>query len=100
MHNRPIPSMLDALGNGLGYSLVLLIVGFFRELFGAGTLFGQTVFPTIYDGGWFVPLNLMLLAPSAFFVLGLLIWVIRSVRTAQVEPADFALDPGTKERAK
>ncbi|UYQ70852.1 NADH:ubiquinone reductase (Na(+)-transporting) subunit D [Pelagibacterium flavum] len=100
MHNPPAPSMLDALGNGLGYSLVLLIVGFFRELFGAGTLFGQTVFLTIYDGGWFVPLNLMLLAPSAFFVLGLLIWAIRSVRTAQVEPVDFDLEPGTKERAK
>lgn len=100
MHNPPGPSALDALGNGLGYSLILLIVGFIRELLGAGTLFGQTIFLTVYDGGWFVPLNLMLLAPSAFFILGLLIWGIRTLRTAQVEPADFDLEPGTKERAK
>lgn len=99
MHNRPGPSALDGLGNGLGYSLVLLIVGFVRELFGAGTLFGQTVFVSVHEGGWFIPLNLMLLAPSAFFILGLLIWAIRSVRSAQIEPADFALEPGTKDRA-
>lgn len=91
MHNPPGPSALDALGNGLGYSLILLIVGFVRELFGAGTLYGQTVFVTVHDGGWFVPLHLMLLAPSAFFILGLLIWVIRVARPAQVEVAELEI---------
>jgi len=91
MHNPPGSSALDALGNGLGYSLILLIVGFLRELFGAGTLYGQTVFVTVHDGGWFVPLHLMLLAPSAFFILGLLIWIIRAVRPAQVELAEFKI---------
>ncbi|GGA46024.1 NADH:ubiquinone reductase (Na(+)-transporting) subunit D [Pelagibacterium lentulum] len=91
MHNPPGSSALDALGNGLGYSLILLIVGFLRELFGAGTLYGHTVFVTVHDGGWFVPLHLMLLAPSAFFILGLLIWIIRAVRPAQVELAEFEI---------
>lgn len=91
MHNPPAESALDALGNGLGYSLILLIVGFVRELFGAGTLFGQTVFLSVHDGGWFVPLHLMLLAPSAFFILGLLIWIIRTVRPAQIEAAEFEI---------
>lgn len=100
MHNPPGISALDALGNGLGYSLILMIVGFIRELLGAGTLFGQTVFLSVHDGGWFVPLNLMLLAPSAFFILGLLIWVIRTIRPAQVEQADFALEPEIGEKAK
>lgn len=98
MQNPPGPAMLDALGNGLGYSLVLLIVGFIREPLGAGTLFGFTIFVTIYDGGWFTPLNLMLLAPSAFFILGLLIWAIRTFRPAQIEPSDYkiVIDPNRR----
>ncbi|WP_027834100.1 NADH:ubiquinone reductase (Na(+)-transporting) subunit D [Maritalea myrionectae] len=98
MQNPPGPAVLDALGNGLGYSLILLIVGFIRELLGAGTLFGLTVFPSVYDGGWFTPLNLMLLAPSAFFILGLLIWAIRALRPAQIEPSDYkiAIDPNRR----
>src|SRR5690606_17001820 len=99
MRNPPAPSALDALGNGLGYSLVLLIVGFVRELFGAGTLFGFTVFPTVHDGGWFIPLNLMLLAPSAFFVLGLLVWAMRTARPAQVEPTDYDIAPEREGRS-
>ncbi|WP_425482086.1 NADH:ubiquinone reductase (Na(+)-transporting) subunit D [Devosia marina] len=99
MRNPVGLSALDALGNGLGYGLVLLLIGFVRELFGAGTLFGQTVFPTIHDGGWFTPLNLMLLAPSAFFLLGLLIWAIRSVRPAQIEPVDYEISIEPNRRA-
>ncbi|WP_375687740.1 NADH:ubiquinone reductase (Na(+)-transporting) subunit D [Pseudooceanicola sp. LIPI14-2-Ac024] len=83
--NPPVPSMIDALGNGLGYSLVLVTIASIRELFGAGTLLGHTILPTVDDGGWYVPLNLMLLAPSAFFLLGGLVWALRSALPAQVE---------------
>ena len=85
------PSVLDALGNGLGYSLVLLLVGAVREGLGLGTLMGYPVLPTVAAGGWFVPLGVMLLAPSAFFILGLLIWALRSWRPDQVEPDEFPL---------
>ena len=92
MHNPVGPSLLDGLGNGLGYSLILMIVGTVRELLGAGTLLGVPVLSPVVEGGWFEPLGVMLLAPSAFFILGLLIWVIRSWRTAQVETDEFALE--------
>ena len=85
MANPVWPSVLDALGNGLGYSAILLIVAFVRELFGAGTLFEARVFAPAGEGGWFQPLGFLLLAPSAFFLLGLLIWALRSWRTEQVE---------------
>lgn len=85
------PSFLDALGNSLGYSLILLIVGAIRELFGAGALLGYQVLPLIENGGWFQPLRLMQLAPSAFFILGFLIWIIRSWRPEQVEEPEFRI---------
>jgi Na+-transporting NADH:ubiquinone oxidoreductase subunit D len=85
MSNPVGPSVLDALGNGLGYSAVLLTVAFVRELFGSGTLFGATVLRPAAQGGWFEPLGFLLLAPSAFFLLGLLIWAIRSWRSEQAE---------------
>ena len=91
MRNPVWPSFLDGLGNGLGYSLVLLIVGTVRELFGAGTLLGVTVLPKVEDGGWFQPLGLMLLAPSAFFIIGLLVWIVRSWRTDQVETSPYTI---------
>lgn len=91
MHNPVVPSMLDGLGNGLGYSLILIIVGSVRELFGAGSLLGYTILTPASEGGWFEPLDLMLLAPSAFFIIGLLIWGIRSYWTGQVETAKFTL---------
>ncbi|MDJ0826692.1 MAG: NADH:ubiquinone reductase (Na(+)-transporting) subunit D [Rhodobacter sp.] len=91
MHNPPGPSILDGLGNGLGYSLILLIVGFVRELLGRGTLFGFEVLASVDTGGWFQPLGVMLLAPSAFFILGLLIWAIRAWRPAQVEENEYPL---------
>ncbi|MCK0140628.1 NADH:ubiquinone reductase (Na(+)-transporting) subunit D [Aliiroseovarius sp. F47248L] len=87
-YHAPLPSMVDAFGNGLGYSLVLIIIGAFRELFGRGQLFGHQVLPLADDGGWFTPLSLMLLAPSAFFLLGGLVWAVRSVWTEQAEPPE------------
>lgn len=83
--NPPLPSMVDALGNGLGYSLVLSVIGACRELFGSGTLLGFTVLPLADQGGWFTPLSLMLLAPSAFFLLGGLVWAIRFIWPDQAE---------------
>ncbi|UMA63502.1 NADH:ubiquinone reductase (Na(+)-transporting) subunit D [Roseivivax marinus] len=84
-HHAPFPAAVDAFGNGLGYSLILIIIGGTRELFGQGSLFGQQVLPLASEGGWFTPLSLMLLAPSAFFLLGGLVWAIRSWRTEQAE---------------
>ncbi|MFE3837304.1 NADH:ubiquinone reductase (Na(+)-transporting) subunit D [Pseudogemmobacter sonorensis] len=91
MRNPPLPSMLDALGNGLGYSLVLMSVAAIRELFGAGSLFGWQILLPQAEGGWFVPLRLMLLAPSAFIILGLLVWALRSLRPQLAEPREYAM---------
>ncbi len=90
MKNPPGASLLDGLGNGLGYSLILVVIGSVRELLGAGTLLGMTVLPVTADGGWFTPLGLMALPPSAFFLLGLLVWVIRTIRPEQSDPAPEA----------
>jgi len=78
-------SFLDGLGNGLGYSIVLLLVAFFRELLGAGKLLGYTILPSTSEGGWYLPNGLMLLPPSAFFIIGLLIWLLRTWKTDQIE---------------
>ncbi len=91
MHNPPLPSMLDGLGNGFGYSLVLLVVAVIRELFGAGTLGGHPVLPLASQGGWYEPMRLMLLAPSAFIILGLLVWAIRSAWRVQAEAREFEI---------
>ncbi len=91
MKNPPLPSFIDGIGNGLGYSVVLLVVGFFRELLGAGKLFGYQVLPVVTDGGWYQPNGLMLLAPSAFFLIGLLIWALRSWDKSQIEAPDYKM---------
>ena len=85
MKNPPGLSFLDGIGNGLGYSLVLFIVAFFRELLGSGTLFGHTILPLVGNNGWYQPNGLMLLPPSAFFLIGLIIWAVRSWKPEQVE---------------
>ena len=92
MKHPPAPSILDGIGNGLGYSVILIIVGFTRELFGSGSLFGHEVLPNfvagtdaVTDSGWYVPNGLMLLPPSAFFIIALTIWVIRTWKHEQVE---------------
>lgn len=96
MQNPVLPSVIDGLGNGLGYSLILMIVGFVRELLGLGSLFGWTILATVDAGGWYQPLGVMLLAPSAFVILGLLIWAIRVWRPDQVEPDEFPIPEGRR----
>lgn len=91
MKNPPVLSFLDGIGNGLGYSLILVAVAFFRELFGSGKLLGHQIIPVANDGGWYIPNGLMLLPPSAFFVIGLFIWAIRSWKKEQVESADYQI---------
>ena len=91
MKNGVGMSFLDGLGNGLGYSAILVIVAVTRELFGAGTLMGYTVLPLAGDGGWYEANGLMLLPPSAFFIIGLLIWAVRSARPKQVEHPDYQI---------
>ncbi len=84
MQNPPGNSVLDGLGNALGYSVVLLVVGFFRELFGAGKLFGYSVLPLLSEGGWYQPNGLMVLSPGAFFLIGFFIWALRTWKPEQV----------------
>jgi len=84
-------SFLDGLGNGLGYSAILIIVATIRELSGAGTLLGYPILPLVSDGGWYQANGLMLLPPSAFFIIGLLIWVIRTWKRAQAEHPDYRI---------
>lgn len=85
MKSAPFPSLIDGIANGLGYGFVLITVGFFRELLGSGKIFGLEVLPLVNNGGWYQPNGLMLLAPSAFFLIGLMIWVIRTIKPEQVE---------------
>jgi Na+-transporting NADH:ubiquinone oxidoreductase subunit D len=84
MQNNPIASFIDGIGNGVGYGLVLLFVGFFRELFGSGTLFGVTVLPLASEGGWYQPNGLLVLSPAAFFLIAVFIWVVRTWKPEQV----------------
>lgn len=95
MKNPPIVSFIDGIGNGLGYSAILLGLGVIRELLGAGKLFGIEILPLVSEGGWYVPNGLLLLPPSAFFLIGGFIWVIRSWKSAQVEKSEFKIQPQT-----
>lgn len=85
MKSKPMESFVDGIGNGLGYGAMLLIVAFLRELIGSGKVFGLTVFQTVQDGGWYQANGLFLLAPSAFFIIGFVIWAIRTWKPEQVE---------------
>lgn len=96
MKNAPLPSFIDGIGNGLGYSFVLLVVAFFRELFGSGKLFGIEILPLATDGGWYVSNGMLLLPPSAFFLIGLFIWVLRSFNKEQIEENEFKICPNTQ----
>ena len=84
-------SFLDGIGNGLGYSVILIAVGSMRELFGSGSLLGYTVWPLVTDGGWYTPVGLMLLPPSAFFLIGLIIWALRTWKVEQVEKPEYQI---------
>ncbi len=96
MKNAPVPSFFDGLGNGLGYSAILIAIAFIRELFGSGTLMGYEILSLSTDGGWYVSNGLLLLPPSSFFIIGLLIWALRAVKKDQEEPADFNITANTK----
>ncbi|GAB6386858.1 NADH:ubiquinone reductase (Na(+)-transporting) subunit D [Stutzerimonas marianensis] len=93
MQNPPMLSFFDGLGNGLGYSAMLIALGIIRELFGAGKLMGYTILPVVNDGGWYLPNGMMLLPPSAFFLIGLFIWGIRSWKKEQIEKPSFKMAP-------
>lgn len=85
MKSPPVMSFLDGIGNGLGYSLLLMAVATIRELFGSGTIFGAEILPLISNGGWYQPVGILLMPPSAFFIIGLLIWGVRTWRPEQVD---------------
>lgn len=91
MKNKPFPSFLDGIGNGLGYSVLLIVLAFFRELFGSGKLMGYNVMPEAYVNN-----GMMLIAPSAFFLIGLLIWALRAYKSDQEEAPDFKIAPNTE----
>ncbi len=91
MKNPPLPSFWDGLGNGLGYSVILIAVGTLRELFGSGKLLGFEILPLVTDGGWYQSNGMMLLPPSAFFIIGLMIWGIRTWKRDQVEKREYQI---------
>lgn len=96
MKNPPIPSFLDGIGNGLGYSVILLGVGFVRELFGSGSLFGIQILEKASEGGWYNTNGLMLLPPSAFFLIGFFIWALRTWKPDQQEEEQFRMKPHSR----
>ncbi len=95
MQNPPVASFLDGIGNGLGYSALLFTLGVIRELFGSGKLLGFEILPLVTDGGWYVSNGLLLLPPSAFFLIGLIIWALRSWKTKQVEAPEYTITSNT-----
>ena len=96
MQNPPHLSFLDGVGNGLGYSFILIVVAAIRELLGAGKLLGYEILPVINEGGWYQPNGLLLLPPSAFFIIGLIIWALRSWKTEQIEAPDYMMAPQSR----
>jgi Na+-transporting NADH:ubiquinone oxidoreductase subunit D len=93
MQNPPVLSFFDGIGNGLGYSAMLIVLGIVRELFGAGKLMGIEIIAVVNDGGWYQPNGLLLLPPSAFFLIGVFIWALRSWKKEQVEKPSFKMAP-------
>jgi Na+-transporting NADH:ubiquinone oxidoreductase subunit D len=91
MQNGPWLSFVDGFGNGLGYSIILILLAFVKELLGAGTLFGIEILPLVQNGGWYVGNNFLLLAPSSFFLIGLMIWALRAWKTEQVEVPQYSI---------
>ena len=85
MKNTPVASFLDGVGNGIGYSVLLVLVGIVRELFGSGKLLGFSILPLTTEGGWYQSNGLLLLPPSAFFIIGLIIWGLRTWKPEQIE---------------
>ena len=91
MKNPPIPSFIDGIGNGLGYSALLIVLAVIRELFGAGKLLGYQIMPESYISN-----GLLLLPPSAFFLIGFIIWILRTYKTSQIEEPEYKIAPNTK----
>jgi Na+-transporting NADH:ubiquinone oxidoreductase subunit D len=98
MQNPPVLSFFDGIGNGLGYSAMLIVLGTVRELFGAGNLLGYEIIPVVNDGGWYQPNGLLLLPPSAFFLIGLIIWALRSWKKDQLEKPAFRMAPHVSDK--
>ncbi len=96
MKNPPVASFLDGIGNGLGYSVILISLAVVRELLGSGSLLGIEILPLVSTGGWYIPNGLLLLPPSAFFLIGGFIWILRTVKKDQVEEADYTLASNTR----
>ncbi len=96
MKNPPVISFFDGIGNGLGYSALLMLLATFREILGSGKWLGIELLPLAKDGGWYVPNGLLLLPPSAFFLIGLLIWALRTWKSNQQEKPDFVIAPASK----
>lgn len=96
MSNPPAPSFLDGIGNGLGYSVILVILGVVRELLGSGSLLGYQILPLVSEGGWYLPNGMLLLPPSAFFLIGLIIWGLRAWKPEQVEQDQFSIAPNSR----
>ena len=86
MQNPPAMSIVDGIGNGLGYALILLMTAAIREIFGSGNFFGIPVLPLASEGGWYIPNGLLVLSPGAFFIIGFFIWILRTWKPDQVEP--------------
>jgi Na+-transporting NADH:ubiquinone oxidoreductase subunit D len=97
MKNPPLPSFYDGIGNGIGYSVILMLLAFIRELFGAGKIWGIQVLPVSTEGGWYVANGMMLMPPSAFFLIGLFIWALRVWKTEQVEQPDFKITANSRQ---
>lgn len=96
MKNGPVLSFFDGIGNGAGYSIILIAVAVVRELFGSGSLMGIELLPLITNGGWYIPNGLLLLPPSAFFLIGGYIWLLRVYRKDHVEEIDYKIQPNTE----
>jgi Na+-transporting NADH:ubiquinone oxidoreductase subunit D len=96
MKNPPVISFWDGIGNGLGYSALLMLLATIREILGSGKWFGMEVLPLAADGGWYVPNGLLLLPPSAFFLIGLAIWGLRTWKKEQQEKPEFVISPPSK----
>jgi Na+-transporting NADH:ubiquinone oxidoreductase subunit D len=97
MKNPPLPSFYDGIGNGIGYSVILMLLAFLRELFGAGKIWGFQVLPVSTEGGWYIANGMMLMPPSAFFLIGLFIWALRAWKTEQVEQPDFKITANSRQ---
>ena len=98
MANPPALSFFDGIGNGLGYSAMLIVLGIIRELFGAGKLMGYTILHVVNDCGWYLPNGMLLLPPSAFFLIGLIIWGLRMWKKEQLEKPDFRIAAHSQEK--